>query len=213
MKKKLVSALLMLTLAAGAAACGTADTGAEADVESSVQEKASGNEDTMEAETAEPEETEATESQEVNGYGLTEEEWNLLMEKYRGELTERVQSQLAWEASEQFDPSVETSIRDDASRYLEFGEVRLLGAYMNAGEDDMAEVIDNFLKQGEAADWMGGNWTIQDQVFLTALAEWKTEAGISQEKLTAFLTALLENLDSFSETYTKPILDELLQGA
>lgn len=183
MKKKLVSALLMLTLAAGAAACGTADTGAEADVESSVQEKASGNEDTMEAETAEPEETEATESQEVNGYGLTEEEWNLLMEKYRGELTERVQSQLAWEASEQFDPSVETSIRDDASRYLEFGEVRLLGAYMNAGEDDMAEVIDN------------------------------SEAGISQERLTAFLTALLENLDSFSETYTKPILDELLHGA
>ena len=89
----------------------------------------------------------------------------------------------------------------------------LLGAYMNAGEDDMAEVIDNFLKQGEAADWMGGNWTIQDQVFLTALAEWKTEAGISQERLTAFLTALLENLDSFSETYTKPILDELLHGA
>lgn len=212
MKKKLVGFLLIFTLTAtGAAACGTADTNIDANAESSVQEEQVGISE--EEKTEEAEEGDASaENQEVNEYGLTDEEWNLLMDKYRANLAEWVQLRLDWEASDQFDPSYETPISDDVTQILGFGEIRLLGAYISAG-DDVSEAIDSLLEQGEAADWIGGNWTIEDRTFLPALAEWKAETGIDQERLTGFLTALLENPDSFSETYTKPMLEELIQTA
>ena len=45
------------------------------------------------------------------------------------------------------------------------------------------------------------------------VAEWKNETGIEEERLEAFISAMLENEDSFEETYSKPMLDELVQGA
>lgn len=45
------------------------------------------------------------------------------------------------------------------------------------------------------------------------VAEWKNETGIEEERLEAFISAMLENEDSFEETYLKPMLDELVQGA
>ena len=50
-------------------------------------------------------------------------------------------------------------------------------------------------------------------MLIPALAEWKNETGIEEERLEAFISAVLENEDSFEETYLKPMLDELVQGA
>lgn len=88
MKKKLVGFLLIFTLTAtGAAACGTADTNIDANAESSVQEEQVGISEEEKTEEAEEGDVSA-ENQKVNEYGLTDEEWNLLMDKYRANLAE-----------------------------------------------------------------------------------------------------------------------------
>ena len=45
------------------------------------------------------------------------------------------------------------------------------------------------------------------------VAEWKNETGIEEERLEAFIFSCVGNEDSFEETYLKPMLDELVQGA
>lgn len=207
MKKRMVCILLVFALtAAGATACGTAGTDAgssaqEAQTESSAAEEVAEEE----GEKAEPD---AAENLEVNEYGLTEEEWNLLMEKYRANLTEWVRTRLEWEASDQFDPAFETSIRDDTTPYIGYHIFRMtMAGALNAG-NNVSETIDNLVAQGEDHEW-----NIQDRMLIPALAEWKNETGIEEERLEAFISAMLENEDSFEETYLKPMLDELVQGA
>ena len=207
MKKKLVCILLVFALtAAGATACGTAGTDAGSSAQKAQTESSAGEEVTEEE--GEKTEPDAAENLEVNEYGLTEEEWNLLMEKYRANLTEWVRTRLEWEASDQFDPAFETSIRDDTSPYIGYYIFRMtMAAVLNAG-NNVSETIDNLVAQGENHEW-----SIQDRMLIPALAEWKNEAGIEEERLEAFISAMLENEDSFEETCLKPMLDELVQGA
>ena len=84
MKKKLVCILLVFALtAAGATACGTAGTDAGSSAQKAQTESSAGEEVTEEE--GEKTEPDAAENLEVNEYGLTEEEWNLLMEKISGQ--------------------------------------------------------------------------------------------------------------------------------
>lgn len=97
---------------------------------------------------------------------------------------------------------------EDTSPYIGFYVFRMgMAGALNAG-NNVSETIDNLVAQGEDHEW-----SIQDRMLIPALAEWKNETGIEEERLEAFISAMLENEDSFEETYLKPMLDELVQGA
>ena len=96
---------------------------------------------------------------------------------------------------------------EDTTPYIGFYVFRMgMAGALNAG-NNVSETIDNLVAQGETQDW-----SIQDRMLIPALAEWKNETGIEEERLEAFISAVLENEDSFEETYLKPMLDELVQG-